>query len=205
MITEERLMTLLARANPEPDEGFEVESTAAAYLATLTERSSEVTQLDTRPEKTSSSSRNRWIAVAATVVAIVGAGVVFLTRTSEEAPVATETPVTTLVVPTTQTPTNTDVVPTTTLTAEEIWEQTPVGMSLDGGEARTGEFAVPFRFAALQDGFVSTPNSNRCSVSGFQAPAQRWGIRSITNPGASSAMPFSSLAVTTQLKRLPPR
>lgn len=148
MITEERLMTLLARANPEPDEGFEVESTAAAYLATLTERSSEVTQLDTRPEKTSSSSRNRWIAVAATVVAIVGAGVVFLTRTSEEAPVATETPVTTLVVPTTQTPTNTDVVPTTTLTAEEIWEQTPVGMSLDGGEARTGEFAVPFRFAA---------------------------------------------------------
>lgn len=148
MISQERVIEIYNRANPIKDPKSAIAGTdAAGYLATLERRSSEMTQLDARPERTSDRRRGRLLLVSAVAAVLLGVAIVILTQANEEPPVVTNPPATTLVVPTTQAPTNTEVMPTTTLTAEGIWEQTPVGMSLDGGEARTGEFAVPFRFA----------------------------------------------------------
>lgn len=88
MITEERVLILLARANPEPDESFDLDSDAAAYLDTIQRGSSTMTQLETGPNKRDTSSRNRLMAVAAAVVAVLGLGVIILTATDDQAPLA---------------------------------------------------------------------------------------------------------------------
>ncbi len=89
MITEEQVIAILAQANPEPSESLELDSDAAAYLVTIQERSSEVTQLRTTPTKRETSSRNRLITVTAAVVAVLVVGLVVITSGSEEAPLAT--------------------------------------------------------------------------------------------------------------------
>jgi hypothetical protein len=101
--TEDRALALLARANPMPDtDSLELDADAVTYLATLQQRSSEVTKLETRPVDEDRKSRNRLIAVAATVVVILGAAIVLLTQANEEPPVASDPAPTTLAVPTTE-------------------------------------------------------------------------------------------------------
>jgi hypothetical protein len=74
VITEDRMRTLFAAANPVPDEDALVidERDVTAYLANLEERSSEVTKLDTK--QTSVPGRRRpstfWLAAAVAVVVL---------------------------------------------------------------------------------------------------------------------------------------
>ncbi len=79
MKAEERVLELLARANPEPDETFDLDSDAATYLGTIQRGSSTVTQLETGPNKSEASSRNLMMGVAAALVAVVGVAVILLT------------------------------------------------------------------------------------------------------------------------------
>lgn len=102
MNTEDRAMAVLARANPMPDtEDLELKTDAVTYLATLEQRSSEVTQLKPRPVEEDKKTRTTLIAVAAAAVVVLGAVVILLTRSNEEPPVATDPPPTTISVPTT--------------------------------------------------------------------------------------------------------
>jgi hypothetical protein len=98
--TEDRVMAVLASANPMPDDdSLELDTDGVTYLATLEKRSSEVTQLDTRPPEQDKSSRWTLVAVAAAAVVILGTALILLTRDSDE--VATDPPPTTIVTPTT--------------------------------------------------------------------------------------------------------
>lgn len=102
MNTEDRVMAVLGRANPMPeDDPLELDTDAVTYLATLEQRSSEVTQLDTRPKEQDKFSRWTLIGVAAAAVLILGTALVLMTRDSEEPPVATDPPPSTIVTPTT--------------------------------------------------------------------------------------------------------
>lgn len=94
MINEAQALALLDEVNPVPDtESYELsEADIAVYLATLIERSSEVTQLETRPTEEVGPRRNRLIAVAALLMLIIGTAVFVLTTPGEEAPVATNLP-----------------------------------------------------------------------------------------------------------------
>lgn len=104
MTTEERIVTLMASANPIPDEeSLELDS-VTARLTVLTEGSSEVTKLETRTEQQQRSSKGLLLGIAAAVVAILGVGLILLTQSSEEVPPATNPPPSTVVVPTTAIP-----------------------------------------------------------------------------------------------------
>ncbi len=101
MNTEDRVMAVLARANPMPEEdSLDLSTDGVTYLATLEQRSREMTQLDTRPVEARKSTRSRLVAVAAAVVVVIGTALVLLTQ-NQEPPVATEPPPTTLGTPTT--------------------------------------------------------------------------------------------------------
>lgn len=101
MNTEDRVMAVLARANPMPEyDSQELDTHAVTYLATLEQRSSQVTQLDTRRTEQDNTSRRTLVAIAAAAVLILGTALVLLTRDSEE--VANDpSPTTTVMTPTT--------------------------------------------------------------------------------------------------------
>ncbi|MEE8375668.1 MAG: ABC transporter substrate-binding protein [Acidimicrobiia bacterium] len=111
MSNESQVMALLEEGNP----ATEVADTAwlgidaAAYLATLEPRSSEVTQLETE-SKDEKRSMMPWLVAAAAAV-ILGAAIVLVTQNTEEAPPATQLTPSTIAdaAPTTVA----DVVPTT--------------------------------------------------------------------------------------------
>lgn len=80
MNVEQRVMSLLANANPAPDEASDVETDAGAYLATLHEWSSEMTQLETQTgSSTTPRSRLRWVLAGglATLLVVFAAFVAF--------------------------------------------------------------------------------------------------------------------------------
>jgi hypothetical protein len=86
-------MALLEEGNPATELGEHAWSylDAAAYLATLHERSSEVTELKTRQPKTDDQSRRLVPAlVAALVVVIVGVAILIASQSEEDAPIVTE-------------------------------------------------------------------------------------------------------------------
>ena len=91
MITEEHVMATLAHSNPVPDvEDIDlVQVGTASYLATLEQRSSEVTNLDTKQTEQTSTKRSMvpWL-VAAGVAAIIGVAIIFAAQNTEQAPVA---------------------------------------------------------------------------------------------------------------------
>lgn len=103
MSTESEVMALLEEGNP----ATEVPKTAwsgtdaAAYLATLEQRSSEVTQLDTRPKRTRTEPTRdkqppmRWL-VAAAVIILIGVAFMLTNLDSDEPPVVTDPPPTTV-------------------------------------------------------------------------------------------------------------
>ena len=102
MITQENVLELYDRANPVSDvENLKTDIGAASYLASLEQRSSEVTQLETRPEQQQKSRSSRLVAIAAVLLIILGTAVVVMTRSTEEAPIATDPSPVTTVVPTT--------------------------------------------------------------------------------------------------------
>ena len=87
MVTvEERVMTLLARANPEPDEHFALESHESAYLATLEQMSKEMSQSGERRTRVDEQMQQRpgvLLVAAATVIVVLGLG--FLTKGNDAA------------------------------------------------------------------------------------------------------------------------
>ena len=90
MITEERVMTLFDEANPIPDvDSLDlVEVGATRYLATLEQRSSGMTQLDTKQkdQEQKKTVRQRWL-VAAVVIILAGVALLLINQ-SDETPVA---------------------------------------------------------------------------------------------------------------------
>ena len=102
MVTEERVMSLLANADPSPDDEPSTDVDAVTYLANLEQRRSEVTQLDTRKEQRSKPRGQLWLGIAATVAVVTVVALVLLTSTDDTPPPATQPVVTTTVVPTTE-------------------------------------------------------------------------------------------------------
>lgn len=103
MVTDERLNTLLVHANPVPDvEAIElVEIGATAYLKSVEQRSSAVTQLDTKTETPEKKTNRGLIVVLAAAAAVILAVAVVLLQ-DDSAPIADDPVATTAVlVPTT--------------------------------------------------------------------------------------------------------
>jgi len=86
---EERVFTLLIESNPIPEvDALDVDEVGGArYLATLEQRSSEVTQLDTKPkdQEQKKTVRQRWL-VAAVVVILAGVALIFINQSGETPP-----------------------------------------------------------------------------------------------------------------------
>ena len=87
MITEEHVMATLADSNPVPDveEIDLVQVGTASYLATLEQRSSQVTELDTKTQDNREKNKKNVMAflVAAAVVIVAGIGFMVLTPGDE--------------------------------------------------------------------------------------------------------------------------
>ncbi len=86
MITEDKGLTMLAGANPVPQlDLIDVDVEAAKYLATLEQRSSEVTRLDTKTQDNRQKNKKNVMAflVAAAVVIVAGIGFMVLTPGDE--------------------------------------------------------------------------------------------------------------------------
>jgi len=100
VVTEETVMTIFVEANPAPDvDKLDlVQTGSAAYLATLEQRSSEVTQLDTKQTDPTSSKRSMmpWL-IAAALAAVVGVAIIVSNQNSGEVPVVDEPTPTTVV------------------------------------------------------------------------------------------------------------
>jgi len=97
VITEERVMTLLEHANPVGSfNDFEpVDVDAASYLATLEQRSSEMTQIETLPEtKPPERSRGSLIAAAVAAVLLIATIGIPLTNNDEQPGAASVVPTT---------------------------------------------------------------------------------------------------------------
>ena len=154
MITEDRVMTIFVEANPAPDvDALElVEVGSAAYLATLEQRSSEVTQLETQkpPEEDQKRSWTPWL-VAAVAILVLGVALIIITQLPAETPPATDPSPTTLVesTPTTlaeQTPTTVSDTSPTTITEAAVdplegeWDMGGTTIRFEGdltGDGRT--------------------------------------------------------------------
>ncbi len=93
MITEETVMTIFVEANPAPDvdELDLVQTGSAAYLATLAQRSSEMTQVDTRSEDQNEKNTYWPWLTAAMIIVLVGLAVVLLNQ-GDDNPAADASP-----------------------------------------------------------------------------------------------------------------
>lgn len=93
MISEERVWTILAQANPIPELDVldEDAESIATYLAELEERSSEMTKVDVTRKPESRRTAMTWLA-AASVVVLIGVVFVLTKQNSEEVPPATTSP-----------------------------------------------------------------------------------------------------------------
>jgi len=86
VITEDKGLTMLAGANPVPQlDLIDVDVEASKYLATLEQRSSEVTQFDTKTPDNREKNKKNVMAflVAAAVVIVAGIGFMVLTQDDE--------------------------------------------------------------------------------------------------------------------------
>lgn len=98
MITEERAMTMFVEANPVSRDDIAARMAGGTdYLATLEPRSSEVTQLDTKPDEKQPKQRplGVWLAAAAAIL-ILGVTIVLTTQDGEQTPPATQPSLTTI-------------------------------------------------------------------------------------------------------------
>lgn len=140
MSRESFVMALLEEGNPATELGDHAWShlDATAYLATLHERSSEVTQLDTRPGEATRRTRRGWALGLSAVVAVVLVVLLATLVGGDEAPPVDE-PV----------PSTTVVTQTTIDEAEAAWEAIPPSASR--GSGRTVVFEPAFSIAASGD------------------------------------------------------
>ncbi len=166
---EEQVLALVREGNPIPDLATLTVDTAenTVYLATLTQRSSEMTQLDTKKVAPSEPRRRLVpILVIAAAAIILGLAIVFITG-NEEAPIVTEPTPTTV---TDATPTTfAEVAPTTQpapTTVVNAWDQiADFGEAGSQGEYRTGDFfSVPFT-VNLPDGWTRLAPETATEVS----------------------------------------
>lgn len=149
MSTETQILVLFEEGNPIPDidQLERLDLDAAAYLATLHTRSSEMTQVDERIDEKSHKRPPNWTLLAAAAVLIIVAGValILLSGSNEGAPVVTEPAPSPTTVPE-ATPTTAVPQPTTTLDeAEAAWQAIPVCCA-GGGEFRATGFSPEFTF-----------------------------------------------------------
>jgi hypothetical protein len=89
---ESQVIALFEEGNPVPDlDGLEtIDLDAAAYLATLSQRSSEVTDIDINEKEKAPEKRpmTPWL-IAAVVALVIGAAILVINQDLEDAPVAT--------------------------------------------------------------------------------------------------------------------
>lgn len=97
MSNETRVLALFEEANPVPDEQVmdHIDVEPATYLATLQQRSSDVTQLDEKIEKQDKAKRV-WVWAAAALVVIAGLIAILTSQNTDESPPITEPPPTTI-------------------------------------------------------------------------------------------------------------
>lgn len=175
MSDESRVMALLEEGNPATDVGDAewLEITAPAYLATLSTRSEEMTQLKT-PERQRSSSKTttmQWLA-AAIAILVIGTTIVILSIGDDESPAAT---------------TLGERSPTTMPTPSTVVDPLLEGVPTWTGQGVPGTyqplfFEVPFVFTMPTTDWVT----------GTQEP-QQWAVCS-PNPG-SNCFERSAVAV----------
>ena len=93
MNAEQRVMSLLANANPEPDDSSVVEADAGAYLTILDEWSSEMTQLKTQTgSSTTPGSRLKWLmAIGLAALLVVLAAFLAITEDDSIQPAGPDT------------------------------------------------------------------------------------------------------------------
>ena len=128
MITQERVLELYDSANPVKDaESMMAELGAASYLATLEQRSSEMTRLDTTTKDETIVKRPPavWM-VAAIIVLVFGLAAIFVSQGTDETPPAT------------------DPIPTTVV--ESVREGIPVYVGMGSGQFVAARSSVPFAF-----------------------------------------------------------
>ena len=158
MITEEHVERLFDRANPVPDpELLDLEQIGAArHLATFEQRSSEVTQLDTRPTESKEPKRGRFVLAMGTAAAILIAAVLVLTQSDETPPPATQPTPTTIAAPVTTAPQGDEVALATAeefMMARDSWDGEGIRALLSDDATIVGtEFAeVIDEYPALAD------------------------------------------------------
>ena len=164
MTNESHVMALLEEGNPATELGDNAWShlDAAAYLATLQERSSEMTELKTRAlekrrDPGTERRRPRWVPVlVATVLAlIVGTGLMLTSGSSDESPVVTQPPPTT-----TEVPTTTEIPTTATTAVESRLAEVPIWLGRgDPGTYQPMRFEVPFGFTLADGGWETGVDS----------------------------------------------
>ena len=149
MITEERVMALLTQANPEPEESFDLDSNAAAYLATLEQRSSEVTPLNTNGQDQKKKTLTPWL-VAAAVLIVAGIGLIVVNQ-DDGAPLADQPE-----------PTISEAVPTTQAADSETVASLEVANDYMSARVAHDGAALSMMFApgANIDDFVSSPDEH---------------------------------------------
>ena len=95
MKTEEQVWQLIVDSNPIPDVNVygREQAEATTYLATLAQRSSEMTQVDTKLEETKNSKRHglTWL-VAAVLAIVAGVAVIQLSQSDNNVPASQPTP-----------------------------------------------------------------------------------------------------------------
>jgi len=174
---ETQVLALIREGNPiqDPDTLTVDQSDSAVYLATLTTRSSEMTQVE--EEKKDPEERRPlipWLAAAAAVV-ILGVALVLMNQGGEETPVVTEpTPTTAIDASPTTVPAETTVpAPTTTI---DPWNELTTWSGQQWGEVRVTNFTPQMSFT-VPDG---------------------WGRSCLPSPSAFDMIPASFVEGTTE-------
>jgi hypothetical protein len=149
---ESQVIALFEEGNPVPDlDGLEtIDLDATAYLATLSQRSSEVTDLDINEKEKAPEKRpmTPWL-IAAVVALVIGVAFAVMNQGAENAPVATTPTTVADAAPTTVSPPTTADQPDTTIdAAEAAWETIPLFLGGPAGHYRSLRFVPAFSFDA---------------------------------------------------------
>lgn len=214
MLSEDRVIEILNRSNPVPEE-ISSDRSATRYLVELQTRSSEMQKIEKRGTESpvpGDPNRRKWLTAAVLIAVLATAGIVMLATAGDEPPVATTPQVEEDPVPTTL-PAEEDPVPSTEAVDED--EPTPpttgpdaevlgvTGLPIFDGQQVAGDYEV----AGLTENFTFSSDGN-WGICTFRC--QGWedglGVSSRLVPGGIAAIDPSSQQVDTlhdQLVALP--